>query len=242
MLTGILSRLRPALTRASPLSTRASPLLTRTSPACLLRPQVQPRPGLLARLCSGSAQIEEQYAKPLQWLHWVYAAGFTTVMGTVAASRQTSGPTFLGTKGQTKGTLMMVHKSTAVVLAVLVVPRMLIRALSKAPQMLPGSFVEHFAANVSHIAMYGYMLAMPATGLAMGYFGGKGVPFYGVYIFPGKADKTKEDGAFAGKMFKWHTQAGSLLWYLLPIHVGGALMHTLRGHKIWVRINPLGRA
>ena len=36
----------------------------------------------------------------------------------------------------------------------------------------------------------------------MGYYGGKGVPFFGVYTFPGKADKTKEDGKFAGTVRK----------------------------------------
>ena len=49
---------------------------------------------------------------------------------------------------------------------------------------------------------YGFMASMPATGIAMGYYGGKGVPFFGLYTFPGKADKSKEDGKFAGQMVK----------------------------------------
>ena len=77
------------------------------------------------------------------------------------------------------------------------------------------------------------MLWMPATGMAMGYFGGKGVPFFWQFTIPGKADKTKEDGAFAGKMFGWHTTAGSLLYYLIPIHVGGAMVHVLKGRAMY---------
>ena len=156
---------------------------------------------------------------PLKWMHTFYGAGFLTCLGTVLASQQTTGPTFLGTKGQTKGTLMMIHKSTAVVLTVLVVPRVLLRAMTAAPKALPGAFPEHLLANLSHVAMYGAMIAMPATGIAMGWFGGKGVPFYGLYTFPGKPDKTKEDGQFAGTMFKWHKWLGSFLWYLVPLHV-----------------------
>jgi cytochrome b561 len=73
----------------------------------------------------------------------------------------------------------------------------------------------------------------------MGYYGGKGVPFFGLFTIPGKADKTKEDGAFAGKMFKWHKQAGSLLWYLIPLHLAGAAQHAVCGHAIFTRVNPL---
>ena len=39
-------------------------------------------------------------------------------------------------------------------------------------------------------------------------------------------------------MFGWHTTAGSLLYYLIPIHVGGAMVHVLKGHAIFARITP----
>jgi len=179
---------------------------------------------------------------PVKWMHWIYGAGFMTCMGTVLASQQTTGPTFLGTKGQTKGTLMMIHKSSAVILAALLLPRVAFRIVSSAPSAMPAialpSFLEHLAANISHVAFYCFMLAMPATGIAMGYYGGKGVPFFGLYTIPGKADKSKEDGAFAGQMFKWHKWLGGFLWYLVPIHVGAAAVHTIRGHSIFKRIVP----
>lgn len=193
----------------------------------------------LARMCAGAAEIEEAYARPLRWMHWAYGAGFVTVMGTVLASQNTTGPTVLGTKMETKGTLMGIHKSTAVLLTGLVAPRILLRAFSVTPKMLPGSAVEHFAANLSHTAMHGFMLGMPATGLAMGWYGGKGVPFFGLHHFAGKTEnRVPEDGKFAGKMFGWHKWAGGFLWYLLPLHVGAAGLHVVRGHKIFARINP----
>ena len=110
-----------------------------------------------------------------------------TVVGTVKGAQWTTGPTMLGTKGETKGALMLVHKSTAVLLSAALVPRILLRLTSKVPAALPGHFLEQTAASLSHTALYGLMFFMPATGIAMGYYGGKGVPFYGVYTFPGKA-------------------------------------------------------
>ena len=117
------------------------------------------------------------------------------------------------------------------------------RANPVAPTPLEGPALEHFAANVSHTALYGFMLAMPATGIAMGYYGGKGVPFYGLYTFPGKGSpgmpaKEKEDGKFAGTMFKWHTWMGQYIFYLLPVHVGAVGLHTFKGQPILSRVNP----
>ena len=117
-----------------------------------------------------------------------------TVLGSVLAAQQTTGETVLGSKKETKEKLMMIHKSTAVILGALIVPRIALRAVSLAPKSLPVSMPEQAAASFSHLALYGFMVFMPATGFAMGYYGGKGVPFFGVYTIPGKADKNKEDG------------------------------------------------
>lgn len=222
--------------RVSVITRKTSPLST-----AVTRPAATTLRGSFARLASAAAEVEEAYAKPLRWMHWVYAGGFLTVMGTVLASQNTTGETSLGTKGQTKAFLMNIHKSTAVLLAGLVAPRILLRMFSQAPKHLPGSAVEHFAANASHTALYGFMLGMPATGFMMGYYGGKGIPFFG-YVIPGKTEgRVPEDGKFAGKMFGWHKWAGNLLWYLVPLHVGAASLHFLRGHKIFARINPFGK-
>ena len=52
---------------------------------------------------------------------------------------------------------------------------------------MPGtSFIEGKAADISHIALYGFMTVMPATGIAMGYYGGKGLPFFNTTL-PGAA-------------------------------------------------------
>ena len=47
------------------------------------------------------------------------------------------------------------------------------------------------------------MIALPSTGVAMGYFGGKGLPFFGTHI-PGKPVKEEGDGAIAKNAFKAH--------------------------------------
>ena len=51
-------------------------------------------------------------------MHWIYAAGMTTVLGTVYAAQKTTKD--YKPVGVSKGDLMMIHKSTAVILAALV--------------------------------------------------------------------------------------------------------------------------
>ncbi|KAL1514853.1 hypothetical protein AB1Y20_003938 [Prymnesium parvum] len=200
---------------------------------------ISPLRSAFRSLCSGAQALEEQYARPLQWVHWLTAFGTIAIIGTVKGSQWTTGPTILGTKGETKATLMLWHKSTAVLVTALFVPRVLLRMFTKLPAELEGHFVEHILAKIGHASLYAFMLAMPATGMAMGYFGGKGVPFFGVYTIPGKVDKTPEDGKFAGKMFKLHKQWGFFYPYVIGGHLSAVGYHLMKGQAILTRINPL---
>lgn len=62
---------------------------------------------------------------------------------------------------------------------------------------LPGHGpVLNIAASASHLALYGFMTIMPATGIAMGMYGGKGLPFFWTTI-PGFEQK---NGKLAGQV------------------------------------------
>jgi cytochrome b561 len=64
---------------------------------------------------------------------------------------------------------------------------------------LPGSGIEHGLANLGHLGLYAFMTIMPATGIAMGYYGGNGLPFFFTTV-PGivKTDDNKQSsGAIA---------------------------------------------
>lgn len=40
------------------------------------------------------------------------------------------------------------------------------------------------------------------------------------------------------KAFKLHKQVGTYGKYLVPLHIGGAVQHSIRGHTIFARMNP----
>ena len=76
------------------------------------------------------------------------------------------------------------------------------------------------------------MTAMPVSGFIMGYYGGRGLPFFG-YTIPGAS---KRDGKLAGRAFKLHKQLGWYYEMFVPLHVGAVGMHALKGQNIMRRM------
>lgn len=159
-------------------------------------------------------------------MHWLMAAGTLTTIGTVKMAQ-------LIDCQISKEKLMLVHKSTGLLMAGAIFPRIAIRLASKTPNAPKGTLIEHVAARISHLSLYGFMLFMPATGIAMGYYGGKGLPFYGLYKLPGKE---VPDGNIAKNAFQLHKNAGRIFQYILPIHIGATGFHLLKGQNIINRL------
>ena len=142
--------------------------------------------------------------------------------------------------GWTKGEFMLVHKSSALIVAALVVPRLAARLLQRQPKLPEGSMIEKAAATGAHLFLYGAMVAMPGSGIAMGYFGGKGVPFFDYFHLKGIAEPTAEDKATAGLAFEKHKQFGQILTYVAPLHMGAPAVHALKGQNVLARMLPFG--
>eukprot|EP00164_Ancoracysta_twista_P012553 GFYU01019742.1.p1 GENE.GFYU01019742.1~~GFYU01019742.1.p1 ORF type:complete len:247 (-),score=68.24 GFYU01019742.1:49-732(-) len=170
--------------------------------------------------------VEQRYAKSLRWLHWIIGGGTLFCFGTVQAAQRT--------KGETKGNLMSAHKSMGLLLGMVVPARIAIRLSTKIPPHLPGAKWEQMAGSASHGLLYAAMVVMPASGIAMGYFGGKGLPFFGAHI-PGSSTP---NGAIAKNAFKIHKNAGQAFEYFTPIHIGAAGYHAAKGQAIFTRVNP----
>ena len=73
------------------------------------------------------------------------------------------------------------------------------------------------------------MTIMPASGIAMGYFGGKGLPFFFTTL-PGASTP---NGAVAKQSYSIHKTLGTYGKYIIPAHVGAAGFHAVK-----VQIQP----
>ena len=79
--------------------------------------------------------------------------------------------------------------------------------------------------NYFYKRLYACMIFMPVSGIAMGYFSGKGIPFFG-YLIPGKKEPV---GSIAGFAYKSHTFVGPIFEYIIPFHMSAVGFHALKG-------------
>ena len=175
-------------------------------------------------LPEAASALEQQYAAPLRYLHWLIAGGTLGAFATVQLAQRS--------KGKEKGDYMFLHKSLGLLVLGLTAPRLLLRVTTKIPSAVPGSFVEQTAASAGHALMYAFLIGMPASGFVMGYFGGKGLPFF-TTVIPGAS---QSDGKLAGRAFKLHKQMGYYYQLFVPAHVGAVGVHALKGQNIMRRM------
>lgn len=91
--------------------------------------------------------------------------------------------------------------------------------------------------SASHLTFYGLMVALPVSGVVMGYYGGKGLPFFWTTV-PG-APEDSTNGPLAKQAFGLHKQMSTVMTYLIPAHIGAVVFHHVaQGHKILRSINP----
>lgn len=170
------------------------------------------------------------YSKAAGVFHWLVAFPLMGCVGTVLKAQQAP--------KEEKGMWMHRHKSLGLLTACLIAPRFAYRLISRASynvRHLQGNASwEDSAGTLSHYALYVFMITMPATGIAMGYFGGKGLPFFNT-TFAGAAIP---NGAIAKNAFNVHKQVGTYGKFLIPLHVGASGLHWARGQQIFARINP----
>lgn len=161
------------------------------------------------------------YSLTASWYHWVVAVPLLGTVGTVLYSQQVP--------KEEKGIWMFRHKSLGLLTGLVVAPRFAYRLVSARSAYnvihLPGNAAwENSAGGASHLALYGFMTVMPATGIAMGYYGGKGLPFFTTTIggaVPANDDEKKRFGGIAKQSFSIHKTLGEYGKYLIPLHVGG---------------------
>eukprot|EP01025_Chloroclados_australasicus_P033663 TRINITY_DN3439_c1_g1_i1.p1 TRINITY_DN3439_c1_g1~~TRINITY_DN3439_c1_g1_i1.p1 ORF type:complete len:295 (-),score=31.16 TRINITY_DN3439_c1_g1_i1:274-1158(-) len=180
---------------------------------------------------AGPVKEEDIFALPIRYLHWLMAAGIISVITLVQLARNTEDKA-------AKGYYMMLHKSIGFTLGFFAAARIFYRLSTPIPKMLEGPVWEQYAAAAVHYGFYGLMVYMPFSGILMGYFGGKGIPFFGLTI-PGAPEGYRR-GDIAKFSFQTHKLAGQVFYYVLPLHVGAAFFHQYyKGQRIFARVNPL---
>lgn len=119
---------------------------------------------------------------------------------------------------------MFYHKSFGLLSGALLVPRVAAALLTPRPPAGPSA--------VGHALLYGFTAVLAMSGIAMGYFGGKGLPFF-VTTVPGATEPDKDA---AGKAFSLHKLVGKYGKLLIPTHIGIVVAQTAKGNEVISRM------
>lgn len=154
-------------------------------------------------------------------LHWLMALAIIImiIVGLSMGSVDKSDPL--------RGDLYLLHKSTGVVLLLLLVFRLLwlfvISPAPKAPAEL-APFERKLSTAIKH-SLYLLMLLVPVSGYCMSSFGGHAINVYGWFELPMLFEKNKALGGFFHEV---HEIAGIALIPLIILHVAGAIKHRIK--------------
>lgn len=175
-----------------------------------------------------------RYNRLTSYLHWFTALGFFVTIAAVKGQQYTPKDSTLA--GLNKGEWMWWHKSFGISMLGLAIPRVLLRLVTRAPEHIAGPWIYKKFASLGHVAMYGFALGMPITGGIMGYYGGKGQPFF-LTTIPGAEEP---NGEWAKKAYEYHTLAGKFLPWVISLHMMAGVTHQIIGHNVFGRIALVG--
>ncbi len=148
--------------------------------------------------------------------HWVLALGIVGML-TVGFIMADMAPS------PSKWTLYGLHKSTGVLILLLVILRFTWRLLNPVPQ-LPSSLKpwHHRLAKLSPLALYTLMLMMPLSGFILSQAGGHPISVYNLFTVPALFPKNPDLSQIAARI---HAYGAYIFIGVLALHVSAAFYH-----------------
>ncbi|HMT42311.1 MAG TPA: cytochrome b [Sphingorhabdus sp.] len=105
---------------------------------------------------------------------------------------------------------------------ILIVVRIVARLMKAKPTIVPEPAAwQRLLANVTHFAVYAFMVAMPLAGWTILSAAGKLIPFFGLEL-PALVAPDKD---LAGQIKELHELSGTIGYYIIGLHVAAALFH-----------------
>ncbi len=175
-----------------------------------------------------SKTAPEHYSAAAKWLHWLTALCIFVIipMGIVMHEMK---------PGALQNQLYDLHRSLGFVVLVLVVLRLVVRAVLGAPPPYVGlTAFERIASVAVHHLLYLLLVAMPIVGWLMtnAYSATLDVSVFGLFKLP---HLIGEDKTLFATLQVLHKAGGIAMAVLVLFHIAGALMHTFvrRDTVLW---------
>ena len=132
-----------------------------------------------------------------------------------------------------RGWLMLGHQHAGLLVLLLFVIRVVVRLrVGKLHPAGEPPWLMHAAAQLTHVALYALLLAMPLLGWALTNASGHPVHFFGLPL----PALVGEDDDLSDTLLTWHQDAAWVLLALALLHIGAALWHHFVRHDGTLRM------
>ncbi|MES2607340.1 MAG: cytochrome b [Pseudomonadota bacterium] len=158
----------------------------------------------------------KHYSTLMKFIHWVMAFQIIALLAVGF---------YMGDMpwGESKKTLMMLHKSCGVMALIFIIARIITRILTTAPEPR-GNTIIRMTAKLTSILLYVFMAAMAFSGFLMSELSGRTITLFNTIDLPIIFSKHPE----LSKIFHLvHVYVGIPLAILIGLHFLGALYHRL---------------
>lgn len=170
----------------------------------------------------------QHYSTLMKFIHWIMA--FQIIALLAIGFYMDDMPW-----GESKKTLMMLHKSCGVMALIFIIARITTRIFTPIPEPRGNRVVQHLAKSTSFL-LYTFMTGMAFSGFFMSDLGGHSINFFGITHLPHFFSKNTQ---LAQKFHLIHVYAGIPLATLIGLHFLGALYHKfILNDDVLARILP----
>jgi cytochrome b561 len=165
-----------------------------------------------------STEPRLRFAAPLRWMHWIIFA--LVLLAYVCINVFDLFP-----KGSlSRANVLAAHFAAGLAVLLLVLPRLLLRKRhGRPPVSPPPARWTELLGNLTHVALYLFLLVQPLLGVATLQVAGKPVVLFGMTLLPvfyGPADR-----ALSHRLEDLHGTIGTLFYYVIALHILAALWH-----------------
>ena len=129
----------------------------------------------------------------------------------------------------TRANILAAHYTAGLAVLLLILPRLLLRLRNGRPPITPPSpRWSELLGNITHVALYLFLLIQPILGIITLQIGGKPVTLFGVTLLPSFV--SLPDRALSHQLEDIHGTIGTIFYYVIGLHIVAALWHHFGRH------------
>ena len=124
----------------------------------------------------------------------------------------------------TRANILAAHYTSGLAVLLLILPRLLLRLRNGRPPITPPSpRWSELLGNITHVALYLFLLIQPILGIITLQIGGKPVTLFGVTLLPSFISLPNR--ALSHQLEDIHGDIGTIFYYVIGLHILAALWH-----------------